>query len=158
MLLFLLEPKFSKFCSTAPDGTLSSEVETAIEKILKSSPIVYQNKGTPRFKVLRNYIEFIPNENRYTPLNYSNSRMDGKLSNVFLADKVGALPNSYTIEAMQSGQLHILNKLGCIISTKYPTANSPFEDEGNYAKRVLDGTQADDTVFFLLYEPECTEN
>ena len=158
VLLFLLEPKFSKFYSVAPDGALSREVKTAIEEILKSSPIVYQNKGTPRFKVLRDYIEFIPNENRYTPLNYSNSRMDGKLPNVFLADEVGALPNSYAIEAMRSGQLNILNKLGCIISTKYPTANNPFEDEVNYAKRVLDGTQADDTVFSLLYEPECTEN
>ena len=158
ILLFLLEPKFSKFYSVAPDGALSREVKTAIEEILKSSPLVYQNKGTPRFKVLRDYIEFIPNENRYTPLNYSNSRMDGKLPNVFLADEVGALPNSYAIEAMRSGQLNILNKLGCIISTKYPTANNPFEDEFNYAKRVLDGTQADDTVFSLLYEPERTEN
>ena len=83
---------------------------------------------------------------------------DGKLPNVFLADEVGALPNSYAIEAMRSGQLNILNKLGCIISTKYPTANNPFEDEVNYAKRVLDGTQADDTVFSLLYELERTEN
>ena len=57
--------------------------------------------------------------------------MDGKLPNVFLADEVGALPNSYAIEAMRSGQLNILNKLGCIISTKYPTANNPFEDEVN---------------------------
>ena len=131
VLLFLLEPKFSKFYSVAPDGALSREVKTAIEEILKSSPLVYQNKGTPRFKVLRDYIEFILNENRYTPLNYSNSRMDRKLPNVFLADEVGALPNSYAIEAMRSGQLNILNKLGCIISTKYPTANNPFEDEVN---------------------------
>ena len=63
VLLFLLEPKFSKFYSVAPDGALSREVKTAIEEILKSSPLVYQNKGTPRFKVLRDYIEFIPNEN-----------------------------------------------------------------------------------------------
>ena len=158
VLLFLLEPKFSKFYSVAPDGALSREVKTAIEEILKSSPLVYQNKGMPRFKILRDYIEFIPNENRYIPLNYSNSRMDGKLPNVFLADEVGALPNSYAIEAMRSGQLNILNKLGCIISTEYPTANNPFEDEVNYAKRVLDGTQADDTVFSLLYEPENTDN
>lgn len=74
--------------------------------------------------------------------------MDGKLPNVFLADEVGALPNSYVIEAMRSGQLNILNKLCCIISTKYPTANNPFEDEVNYVKRNLDGTQADETVFF----------
>ncbi len=158
VLLFLLEPKFSKFYSVAPDGALSREVKTAIEEILKSSPLVYQNKDTPRFKVLRDYIEFIPNENRYIPLNYSNSRMDGKLPNVFLADEVGALPNSYAIEAMRSGQLNILNKLGCIISTKYPTANNPFEDEVNYAKRILDGTQSDETVFSLLYEPENTDN
>ena len=158
ILLFLLEPKFSKFYSVAPDGALSREVKTAIEEILKSSPLIYQNKGMPRFKILRDYIEFIPNENRYTPLNYSNSRMDGKLPNVFLADEVGALPNSYAIEAMRSGQLNILNKLGCIISTKYPTANNPFEDEVHYAKRILDGTQNDETVFSLLYEPENTDN
>ena len=158
VLLFLLEPKFSKFYSVAPDGALSREVKTAIEEILKSSPLVYQNKDTPRFKILRDYIEFIPNENRYIPLNYSNSRMDGKLPNVFLADEVGALPNSYAIEAMRSGQLNILNKLGCIISTKYPTANNPFEDEVNYAKRILDGTQNDETIFSLLYEPTNTDN
>ena len=158
VLLFLLEPKFSKFYSVAPDGALSREVKTAIEEILKSSPLIYLHNERPRFKVLRDYIQFKPNENRYVPLNYSNSRMDGKLPNVFLADEVGALPNSYAIEAMRSGQLNILNKLGCIISTKYPTANNPFEDEVNYAKRVLDGTQADDTVFSLLYEPENTED
>ena len=158
MLLFLLEPKFSKYYSVAPDGALSREVKTAIEEILKSSPLIYLHQEKPRFKVLRDYIEFLPNENRYIPLNYSNSRMDGKLPNVFLADEVGALPNSYAIEAMRSGQLNILNKLGCIISTKYPTANNPFEDEVNYAKRILDGMQADDTVFSLLYEPDSTED
>ena len=84
--------------------------------------------------------------------------MDGKLPDVFLADEVGALPNSYAIEAMRSGQLNILNKLGCIISTKYSTSNNPFEDEVNYTKKVLDGVQKDETVFFLLYEPDNTEN
>lgn len=158
VLLFLLEPKFSKFYSVAPDGALSREVKTAIEEILKSSPLVYLHGETPRFKILRDYIECTLNENKYVPLNYSNSRMDGKLPNVFLADEVGALPNSYAVEAMRSGQLNILNKLGCIISTKYPTVNNPFEDEVNYAKRVLDGTQKDETIFSLLYEPDDTDN
>lgn len=158
ILLFLLEPKFSKFYSVAPDGALSREVKTAIEEILKSSPIIYYRKNIPRFKILRDYIEFSLLDSKYIPLNYSNSRMDGKLPNVFLADEVGALPNSYAIEAMRSGQLNILNKLGCVISTKYPTANNPFEDEVNYAKKVLDGVQNDETVFSLLYEPDNTDN
>ena len=90
VLLFLLEPKFSKFYSVAPNGALSREVKTAIEEILKSSPLVYLHGDRPRFKILRDYIECNLNENRYVPLNYSNSRMDGKLPNVFLADEVGA--------------------------------------------------------------------
>lgn len=154
ILLFLLEPKYSKFYSVAPDGSLSREVKTAIEETLKSSPLIYLHKDSRRFKILRDYIQFNITESRYYPLNYSSSRMDGKLPNVFLADEVGALPNPYAIESMRSGQLNILNKLGCIISTKYPTINNPFEDEVGYAKRVLDGIEKDETIFALLYEPD----
>ena len=153
ILLFLLEPKYSKFYSVAPDGSLSREVKTAIEETLKSSPLIYVHKDSRRFKILRDYIQFNITESRYYPLNYSSSRMDGKLPNVFLADEVGALPNSYAIESMRSGQLNILNKLGCIISTKYPTFNNPLEDEVAYAKRVLDKVEYDETIFALLYEP-----
>ena len=158
ILLFLLEPKYSKFYSVAPDGSLSREVKTAIEETLRSSPLIYLHNGEPRFKLLRDYIQFKLTESKYYPLNYSSSRLDGKLPNVFLADEVGALPNSYAIESMRSGQLNILNKLGCIISTKYPTINNPFEDEVNYAKRVLDGIENDETVFALLYEPDNPKN
>ena len=154
ILLFMLEPKYSKFYSVAPDGSLSREVKSAIEETLKSSPLIYLHKETRRFKILRDYIQFNITESRYYPLNYSSSRMDGKLPNVFLADEVGALPNPYAIESMRSGQLNILNKLGCIISTKYPTINNPFEDEVGYAKRVLDKIEHDETLFALLYEPD----
>lgn len=157
ILLFLLEPKMSKFYSVAPDGQLSREVREAIAETIKSSPLIYEYKEKKRFKILRDYIECLLNENKFIPLNYSTSRMDGKLPNVFVADEVGALPSNYPIEAMRSGQLNILNKLGCIISTKYPTANNPFEDEVSYAKKVLDGTQEDETYFALLYEPDNTK-
>jgi len=158
ILLFLLEPKFSKFYSVAPDGSLSREVKAAIEETLKSSPLIYEHKETKRFKILRDYIQCNLTESKYYPLNYSSSRLDGKLPNVFLADEVGALPNSYAIESMRSGQLNILNKLGCIISTKYPTIDNPFEYEVNYAKRVLDKLENDETVFALLYEPDDIQN
>lgn len=154
IMLFLLEPQFSKFYSVAPDGSLSREVKTAIEEILKSSPLIYEWNGVSRFKITRDLIEFLPKESTYFPLNYSNSRMDGKLPNVFLADEVGALPNSYAMEAMRSGQLTTLNKLGCIISTKYPKVNNPFEDEVRYSKQVLDGIVPDEATFSLLYEPD----
>lgn len=158
ILLFLMEPKFSKFYSVAPDGDLSREVKSALEEILKSSPLIYKHNDTERFKILRDYIQFNLTESKFIPLNYSTSRMDGKLPNAFLADEVGALPNSYPIEAMRSGQLNILNKLGCIISTKYPTVHNPFEDEIGYAKRVLDDIEDDETVFALLYEPDKPKN
>lgn len=154
ILLFITEPQFSQFYSVAPDGSLSREIREAISQIIRSSPLVYEYKGKKRFRILRDYITFEPLNSRYTPLNYSTSRLDGKLPNVFCADEVGALPNSYAIEAMRSGQLNILNKLGFIISTKYPTLNNPFEDEVDYCKKVLDGLVKDEAVFALLYEPD----
>ena len=154
IILFITEPQFSQFYSVAPDGSLSREIREAIAQILRSSPLVYKYKGKTRFKILRDYILFNTLETKYTPLNYSSSTLDGKLPSVFCADEVGALPNSYAIEAMRSGQLNILNKLGFIISTKYPTLNNPFEDEVSYCKKVLDGVVKDETVFALLYEPD----
>ena len=157
ILLFFTEPKFSKFYSVAPDGSLSREIREAIAETIRSSPKVYEDKSTKRFKILRDYIMFKPTQTQYVPLSYSTSRMDGKLPNAFCADEVGALPISYPIEAMRSGQLNILNKLGFIISTKYPTIDNPFEDEVKYSKRVLDGLEKDDTRFSLLYEPDETK-
>ena len=157
ILLFLTEPKFSKFFSVAPDGTLSREVREAVSETLKSSPLVYMAGEATRFKILRDSIEFKPQQSKYFPLSYSTSRMDGRLPNAFIADEVGALPTSYAIEAMRSGQLNILNKLGLIISTKYPTIDNPFEDEVGYSKKVLDGLETDDTRFALLYEPDETK-
>ena len=154
ILLFLTEPQFSKFYSVAPDGALSKEVREAIAETILSSPAVYEFKGKKRFKILRDYIRFNPSQIKYIPLNFSTSRMDGRLPNVFCADEVGALPTSYPIEAMQSGQLNILNKLGFIISTKYPTIDNPFEEQVTYSKKVLDGIIEDETIFSLLYEPD----
>jgi len=154
IILFITEPNFSEFYSVAPDGKLSREIKEAITKTIKSSPLIYEYKGVKRFKLLRDYIEFIAKESKYTPLNYSNSNMDGKLPSVFCADEVGALPNTYAIEAMQSGQLNILNKLGFIISTKYPTIDNPIEEYDAYAKKVLDGIIKDESIFALLYIPD----
>jgi phage terminase large subunit-like protein len=157
IILMLTEPQFSKFFSVAPDASLSGEVKEAIKDTLNASPAIKEYNGKPRFNVWQNRIDCLLTESEYKPLAYSNSRMDGRLPNAFLADEVGALPNSYAIEAMRSGQLVIKNKLGCIISTKYNTADNPFESEVSYAKRVLDGIEDDPTCFALLYEPDSTD-
>lgn len=155
VILLLTEPRFSKLYSVAPDGALSREVKSAIEEIIKTSPALsgkYNSKD--KFKINRDVITFNLNDNSYIPLNYSNSRLDGRLGQAFLCDEAACLPSNYAIEAMRSGQLTILNKLGCIISTKYPKQQNPFEDEIGFAKKVLDGIVEDETVFALLYEPD----
>ena len=149
IVLFFTEPKFSKFYSVAPDGQLSREIQAQIREIISSSPAL-----NGKFKIRRDDILCLINQNDYIPLSFSTSRLDGKLPNAFVADEVGALTTNYPVEAMRSGQLTIKNKLGCIISTKYPTLENPFEDEVKKAKQVLDGIVDDETVFSLLYEPD----
>lgn len=153
IVLFFTEPRFSKFYSVAPNGSLSREIQAQIREIISSSPALLG-----KFKIRRDDILCLMNQNDYIPLSFSTSRLDGKLPNAFVADEVGALPINYPIEAMRSGQLMIKNKLGCIISTKYPTIENPFEDEVNKAKQVLDGIVEDETVFSLLYEPDKTKS
>lgn len=146
----LTEPKFSRFFSVAPDLKLSSELQLAIRKIIKSSPALADDKI---FKLLRKEIRCVLTESEYTPLAYSQDKMDGKLANMFLADEAGAMDN-YPIEAMRSSQITLHNKLGIIISTQYPNDNNALIDEIDRAKRVLDGIAKNKRYFALLYEPD----
>lgn len=154
LLLFYLEPKFSRFFSVAPDGTLAKEIKEALEPLIKVNEDIFEDG---EFKILRDSITNKLRSTKYVPLNFSTNRMDGKEPNVFIADEVGALPTVYPIEAMRSGQLLIQNRLGFIISTKYPTIDNPIEDETKNAKKILDGLKQDDTVFALLFEPDKTK-
>lgn len=158
IIAFLTEPRFSKFFSVAPDGALSKEIQEAISETIRSSPAIYEFKNTKRFKILRDYVSFKPLNSKFIPLNYSTSRMDGRMPNIYCADEVGALPINYPVEAMKSGQINMKNRLGFIISTKYPTIDNPFEDYLSYSKKVLDKIEKDETIFSLLYEPDNTKD
>jgi phage terminase large subunit-like protein len=146
----LTEPKFSRFFSVAPDLSLSSELQVAIKKIIKSSPYLADEKV---FKLLRKEVRCKLTESEYTPLAYSQDRMDAKLANMFLADECGAMDN-YPIEAMRSSQIMLLEKLGIIISTQYPNDNNAMIEEIDIAKKAIDGLLDDERIFALLYEPD----
>jgi phage terminase large subunit-like protein len=127
---------------------LSKELQVAIKKIIKVSPALVE-----AFKTLRSEIRCLVTESEYTPLAYSEDKMDGKLANIFLADEAGAL-DAYPVEAMRSSQITLRNKLGIIISTQYPNDNNVMIDEIDYAKKVLDDLVENKRYFSLLYEPD----
>jgi len=152
ILLMLIEPDFSRFFSVAPDLALSSELKIAIRKIIKSSPVLI-DEVEPAFKIMRAMIKCLLNDNEYTPLAYSQDRMDGRMANVFLADEAGAM-DDYPVEAMRSSQITLPDGLGIIISTQYPNDNNVMIDEIDISKKVLDGLLEDRRRFSLLYEPD----
>ena len=150
IIAMLTEPRFSRFFSVAPDLKLSKELQLAIRKIIKASPNLLDDSI---FKLLRSEIRCLLTDSDYTPLAYSQDKMDGKLANIFLGDEIGAL-DSYPIEAMRSSQITLRNKLGILISTQYPNDNNVFDDEIDIAKKTLDGLLPSDKYFALLYEPD----
>lgn len=152
ILLMLTEPRFSRFFSVAPDLKLSKELQVAIKKIIKSSPLLC-DELEPVFKTLRSEIRCLLTESEYTPLAYSEDKMDGKLANAFLADEAGAM-DSYPVESMRSSQITLLNKLGIIISTQYPNDNNVMIDEIDKSKKILDGLRENKRMFSLLFEPD----
>lgn len=149
LILMILEPKFSRFFTVAPTGSLARETFRQIKEFVNVSPALEKH-----FKLRRDNIICKLTESEYMPLNYSTSTLDGRLPNAFLGDEVGALPEAYPLEAMRSGAVLLKNKLGIIMSTKYGTVDNPFENEVDYCKKVLDGVVDDVTTFGLLYEPD----
>lgn len=150
VLLMLTEPRFSRFFSVAPDLKLSKELQLAIRKIIKSSPLL-DNREI--FETLRSETRCNATDSTYTPLAYSEDKLDGKLANAFLADEAGAM-DAYPIEAMRSSQITLDSKLGIIISTQYPNDNNGMIDEIDISKKTLDGLMEDKRRFSLLYEPD----
>ena len=148
IISMLLEPRFARLFSVAPNFKLSDELRKAVEKIVKSSPLLANH-----FKVCRDYVKCLITDVEYTPLAYSNNRLDGRQANVWLADEAGTM-SSYPITAMRISQTQLKNKLGIIISTQYPNEHNGFNDEVDFAKKVFDGVQKADDVFALLYEPD----
>ena len=149
----LTEGRFGRFFSVAPDLKLSKELQAAIRKIIKSSPAL--NDGEI-FKSLRSEIRCLLTDSEYTPLAYSEDKMDGKMANIFLADEAGAM-DDYPVEAMRSSQITLKNKLGIIISTQYPNDNNVLLTEIDIAKKILDGFGNEllsKRYFALLYEPD----
>ena len=147
IIMLLTEPRFARLFSVAPDYKLSSELRLAVRKIIKCSPLLEKH-----FKINRDMITCKLTDNEYTPLAYSNDRLDGKLANVFLADEDGAM-DTYPVEAMTSSQVTLRNKLGIIISTRYPKEENDFDEQIKLCKSVIDGIQQRDNIFALLYEP-----
>lgn len=148
-IMSLLEPKFSQLYSVAPDRELSGIVKREFEQIILSSPAI-----SSKFKIRRSDVECIHNHNKFTPLANSNNRLDGRLASVWVADEVGALPNRYPLDAMESSQFSIKNRLGIIISTAYESLVNPMTQEVEYCKKVLDGVADNDRLFALLYMPD----
>lgn len=149
VLAMLKLPKFSRLFSVAPDLKLSSELKVAIRKIIKSSPLL-----EPYFKVMRLEVKCSVTDTEYTPLAYSNDKLDGKLAHLFLADEVGAM-DSYPVEAMRSSQVVLKDKLGILISTQYPNDSNGLTDEIDLAKKQLDGVYDGKRKYFaLLFEPD----
>lgn len=59
----LISPQFSRLFSVAPDLKLSSELQVAIRKIIKSSPALEKH-----FKLMRSEIRCAVSDTNYTPL------------------------------------------------------------------------------------------
>ena len=149
IIALLICPKFSRLFSVAPDLKLSSELKVAIRKIIKSSPALEKH-----FKVMRSEVRCGLTDTEYIPLAYSKDNLDGKLAHVFLADEVGGM-DSYPVEAMRSSQVVLIDKLGILISTQYPSDDNALIDEIDLAKRQLDGLYDGQQHYFsLLYEPD----
>ena len=147
-----MEPDFSEFYSVAPDKQLSSIVKNEMGKMITVSPDI-----ADAFENLKSEIRCTPTKSKMIALANTDGRLDGRKANVFVADEVGNLKDSYPIQSMESSQLNMANKLGVLISTAYPTTENAMTIEVDYCEKILDGINENDKIFSLLYKPTNTK-
>ena len=152
IILMLKEQRFGEFYSVSASKDLSKKIRDEMNKIIKSSPFLEK-----KFKNVYSETRCLVTESTFTNLATSDSRMDAKKPNCYIADEVGCLKNSYPIDAMKTGQLSVPNRLGILISTAYSEIN-PMEDYVDYSQRVLDGLVEDEAHFSMIYRPNDTNN
>ena len=128
---------------------MSSAVLKEFRKLINNSP-----KISKYFKLLRSETRCTINDSYYKPLACSENRLDSRLPVFFIGDEVGALKTNYPVEAMQSGQVTLDEKMGVLISTAYDSLDNVMTENIDYAKKVLDGLVEDDTIFALIFEPD----
>ena len=128
---------------------MSSAVLKEFRKLINNSP-----KISKYFKLLRSETRCTINDSYYKPLACSENRLDSRLPVFFIGDEVGALKTNYPVEAMQSGQVTLDEKMGVLISTAYDSLENVMTENIDYAKKVLDGLVEDDTIFALIFEPD----
>ena len=149
ILLLFTEPDLSTFYSVAPDKDLSSVIKNMMQKIIDKSPYIKKY-----FKWTQRKVTCVATGSTFEPLATSNNRMDARLASCWIGDEIGALKNSYPIEAMTSSQGTEPNRLGILISTAYQTLHNPMTDEVEMASNIIRGKVKNDREFAMLYRPD----
>lgn len=72
VLLMLTEDSFSELYSVAPDKELSQQVQKEADKLISVSPVIEKY-----FKITGKGIECTITRNKFSPLAYSENRLDG---------------------------------------------------------------------------------
>lgn len=150
LILMVTEPNYGEYYSISTESKSARQIFGQMKKIIRISGL----EGTD-FKMWNDKLMYIPKENIFEPL--SRDVRDGSQPSGFVADEVGAFKDDNSINAMVGGQFMLDNKVAIYISTAYENEVPVWSDKINYAKRVIDGTIKDDTLFALLYYADLEE-
>ncbi len=149
IILMLKSKSYSEFYSICLDRELAGKVKKAMTEILEASP--YVNEYFDMKKTLSAVNECTLTHCIYQPRTSEANRNNSIMPSAFIVDEMGAFKDNANIEAMQSGQLNVVNPLMFKITTAYAEDKSIMIDELEYLKKIYNGTEKDDRLFALLY-------
>lgn len=149
IILMLKSESYSEFYSICLDRELAGKVKKAMTEILEASPEVSEYFDMK--KTLSAINECTLTHCIYQPRTSEANKNNSIMPSAFIVDEMGAFKDNSNIEAMQSGQLNVVNPLMFKITTAYAEDKSIMIDELEYLKKIYNGTETDDRLFALLY-------
>lgn len=149
IILMLKSKEYSEFYSICLDRELAGKVKKAMEQILIASPYVGEYFDIKKTLSAEN--ECTLTHCTYQPRTSEANRNNSIMPTAFIVDEMGAFKDNSNIEAMQSGQLNVVNPLMFKITSAYAEDKSIMLDELEYLRKIYNETEVDDRLFALLY-------
>lgn len=115
----------------------------------------FVNSIDPRgkyFKVLRNSIEYKPNNSKLYVISADANHNDGFSASFGVVDEYHAHPNSSVYDVIVSSEGYRLQPITCVITTAGFNLSSPCKKMRDTCIEILKGLKTDDTQFTAIFE------
>ena len=149
LVIFELMRKGQEIYSAADALQQSKIIFEEVHRMITQSPALKTKLKKRQFDIVN---KADGNFSKFQPLANTPTVLDGKYPTMIVFDEFWNQPNNALYSILKNGMVSVKEPLFFMISTKGNVRLGLFDEQYDFAKKVLEGVIKDETQFSLIYE------